>query len=665
MAHSKSRSEKSRKKELVKRRKRLQQFEHLNTTSRLSAKHGKTLDDAADLIDDKEFSEAERILLQLDRTHRDCIEVIRVLVYLYQKSRDHARCSYAAMRFAKLAPRSSDAVFSYAQAAMYCGSVVTATHYFRQFCSAWPNHINAEQARTMMVMMEAEIIDRFARFPFPEDRAEPLMMLHEACIMSLQASQFAACIQHCRELLVEVPDFTSARNNLAIALFMEGQTEEALTIAEETLAISPSKEFARSLVGKLAFLSGDDATASQMADAIMVAPPNEQDPSLASMELMALLGRDEDLLRLANPEAVEDSKLHFRAASFHYRAYAKSRLGDNESARRLWRSCVKLEPDYPEAQKNLDAMSKDKCYSPWALSAATWLTPSKMALIRDQVQSKKTLSNRQFSHLELVLSAILDRGDESTRELAFALAQLMDSPKLMEAIKSFAFGSRGSDQLRSRALHFLQQHGVVGNEPHRFFTNGKWTEVFHFSAEITEEPDDHEMSPVAAKNFEEADSAVKREQYDLAEKKYLSVLQELPDDPVTHHNLCAVWINRDGQLGVERAKPVLEKLRFEFPEYHFARLTLAALAIQDGNLAQARQFLLPVFQAKKLHLTAAATLLITYGHLSLAEGSISEAERQFECLRHLGCETLPPAVHLHRAIEAAKSPRSWIRQLLG
>ena len=99
--------------------------------TKLSRKLLDRLDEAYSLIQSRDFAEAETLLKPLDRPGSGNVEVLEVLLFLYQKARQHEKCCDVAERLMKLNPRDPSAHMVFAQATMYTGRVAIAMNAYQ------------------------------------------------------------------------------------------------------------------------------------------------------------------------------------------------------------------------------------------------------------------------------------------------------------------------------------------------------------------------------------------------------------------------------------------------------------------------------------------------------------------------------------------------------
>ncbi len=632
----------------------------------LSRQLGERLGDAYDLIRRGDFAEAEKLLHQLDQRGKSCPEVVEALVFLYQTTRDRENCCHAAERLAELRPRDPEARLIFAQESMFCGRATIALLNYQSFVERWPEHPHVSKAKEAIELLVPEAENRVRDAGFPRENGLDWYALHETALSLLRQNRFPECATKCKELLDHVPTFASARNNLAIAYFQSGRVEDSVAVAEETRRLLPENDFAKVALAKLYFLTGREHDANRLTDQIVADPPSQQDSVVALFELLALLGRDDDIVHLAETtdqaEMVEDS---CQAARLHYLAYAKCRLGDTKSAQTFWKKALKKEPHLLEARENMLDLKSGEGHAPWGSSLPKWIPRQVIdRIVNQMVAGAEDLAARAPGVASLV-PALLDRGDPVGRELACRLAMADSSPRMLDALKQFAFGSRGPDSLRSEALMFLSHEKAIGAGPHRIYVRGEWAEVQTLAAEITAEPHDSGMSPRVAKLISDGSKAMRACDYDLAENSFQQALLEDPSNCSAAYNLCTVSLRRDGVAGQKNVRPRLQQLHDEYPEYPFAAIALSQFAAMDGDFQKARDLLAPIFQAKKMHVSEATALFTAQTTICLKQRDVDGAARAFEMLRRIADEDDPNLPVLRADIDRASKKKGLLRALLG
>ena len=667
MAKRKQPREQSKQKQLERKRRR-EKRETRNPTPlarQLTRKLADKVDNAYDLIHVRKFAEAEKLLDHLNKRYDRYPALVEAQLYLYQTTENHERCCEAAEQLGKLTPRDSDARLMYAQESMFCGRIGIALANYQLFLQRWPDHANAQKAENAIELIEPECEAKIQGMGFGDAGLE-LLVMHEQALQCMQRGEFEEAAEKCLELLKLAPDCTSARNNLGLSYFQSGNVEKAVHVAEETCHLAPDNRFAEATLGKLRFLSGHEDEANAIADRIVVDPPTEQDPLAAALEFLSFLGRDEDIVVLS--EAVEDRGVvdpRCEAMLLHHLAVAQCRLGDEQAARSSWKKCLKALPTHADARENLDDLDSGEGHAPWSESIAKWIP---RAICDNMFDSRSILGKTgdlnladHYPVIAALSPALLDRGDPVGREMAMRMAAADGSPAMLDALQQFAFASRGPDKMRHEALNILCREGRVDSGPHRFYSRGEWTEIKLFMAEITWEAE--ECAPWVQELVETGTEALSCADFGLAEESFNRILDKEPDNCSAAYNLCVVWLNRDGQAGRRRAQARMEEIHEQFPDYLFARISLAQFAAMDSDFERATDLLEPILDAKSLHASEAIALFTTQIQLAVQRRELGSAEQAFSVLVQIAGEDDPRVAELRRRIDTAARKRG-LRRLL-
>ncbi len=627
--------------------------------------------DVCDLIDSGDYDDAKQLLDRLILRHSGSPAVVEAQLYLYQATDDHQSCSVAAKHLAKLTPRDPEARLMYAQESMYCGRVAIAVANYRLFLERWPNHENASKAFNALVVLEPECQTIVQEMDFitkdMDDGGLELLVLHDEILESIQSSKFEEGAERCLELLKVSPSCIPARNNLALAYFQLGSVDKAVHVAEETCQLAPENRFAEATLGKLRFLSGQEAEANAIADQMLVDPPLEQDPLAAAVEFLSFLGRDEDVVKLVQAGLDEEiSDPRCEGLLLHHLAVAQCRLGDEKAARKSWKKCLKAMPTHSEAHENLADLDSGEGHAPWAEPMAKWIPRAVCDEMFDQQSEMSKTGHLQLQKnhpaIAALIPALLDRGDPLGREMAIPMAASDGSPAMLDALEQFAFSDRGPDSMRHKVLNILREHNRLDAGPHRFFSRGKWIEIKLFTAEISWEVD-KSSSPWVQELIETGIDALGSGEYTLAEGCFQKIIEKEPDNCSAAYNLCVVWLQRDGKAGRQRAQTGIEEIHKRFPDYLFAQISLATFAVMDGELDRASDLLMPLLELKKLHGSEATALFLAQAQIAIKRREFDSAEQSLIFMAEIAGEDHPNVLEIRRMLDRAMG-RSALKKLL-
>lgn len=642
-----------------KKKKKQQRRKQERITTPLSLKQRERLLLAGDLIVSGDYKRAEELLLQLDERTNNA-EVVRAFVALYQRMNDCEKWCATAERLVELSPFSADALMAFAQGSLFCGRAAIALRKHQEFVERWPDHQYAPKAKEYIERLVEEVELRIKVNQFPPESAFQCCYLHEESIALLFQGKYEECAAKCEELIALAPNFVQARNNLALAFTYSDRMQEAVAVLEETRRWFPDCHFTQGSLSKLYFLTGRADDAHQLADQFVKNPPSDSDAIGVVLEALTFLGRDEDVVRIAESAAGKAaSKERSEAFRLHFLAYAKCRLGDIKAAKKIWNRCLKLPIHIQEARDNLKDLEAGTGHAPWGREFNRWISAQTLNDIAESGRGGKTFTLANFPVVASLIPALLDRGDPLGRSTALQLAKADKSPPMIEALKDFVFGSRGPDSQRLEALRFLFVNKFIGTEVHRIFKGGNWINVRLFSPEITYEPlpskSSRRVQDLLAIGYE----AMLDDDFATAEQVFTEAVAAEPDNTTAVYNLCTVWLQRDGEEGRRKACPRLEQLHKEHPDYLFAAIAIAQFAAMDGDYQRAGAMLAPFYNATKLHISEAKALLGANLQIALAQQNLELAEQLYATLCGITEPDDPHVQDLRDLIDSASCKSRW------
>lgn len=662
---NKKQSHAGRKQEMLRRRKRLDRVSSGRMWELVGdRKTEQQVGYAFELIRDHDFDQAEEVLQRLDSRRANNPQVLEALLELYQTTKDHAKCCAVANRLAVLKPNDPEMQLMVAQESMFCGWVAVARQGYEAFIDRWPDHEHASKAKAALEIVVPESERRIRDFNFPSEDGLRLVAVHERSLAALQNGDFSGCAANCRELLAVVPTFASSRNNLAIACFHDARQSEAIAVLEETLALLPENRFAQASLARAYFLSGRTEHANRLADRIVADPPTYQDALMASFEALALLGRDTDIVNLAQGASLDNIvDDDMRGMLYHYWAYATCRLGDEKSAKEYWKMSLESAPHLEVAQENLRDLRSASGHAPWFVSFYNWIPQDLMKKITGELKSKEQAVIERYPDIAGLIPALLDRGDPLGREFAKLMITASGSPKMLDALKDFAFGMRGPESMRFEALQFLRERRVIDKGPHKIFRQGKWAELQLLAFEVYDESENNSISPTTVKLLTAGMEAMRVSDLDAAESCFERAVKMEPNNCSAIYNLCAVWLERGRPELEQKARQRLEQLHLDFPEYPFAAIALAQFAGMRGDFQRAREILAPLYQIERMHRSEAVALFTAELQLAITAGDQKAAEKAYQLLCQFADANDKNLRLLKSRMEQADEPKGWQKML--
>ncbi len=624
-----------------------------------TARISKCLTEADDLIARRRLHEACELLEREGRKRQRSPELLEMLLYVYQELDDHLMIARTAERLVRLQPGNADGWMMMAQAYMFCGRAVMATNAYRHFLERWPGHENAVKARTAEEIAGEAATGMLKDFGFSEDDFDWLV-LHDEILFEISAGEFEDAVSKCRELLKAKPGVVSARNNLVLALFQLGRGAEARNVSRETVSTWPDNRFAEALHGRIEFLTGDAAEANAIADRIVSNPADQQDAVAAQVEFLGTLGRDDDVLSVVKFAEPIDKDPRCCAALKHFEAVALMRSGRGAEAHASWKQCLKDDPGYTPATENLHDLNSSGGHAPWPDSIAKWIPKPVLDQFVNELKSGRsgdsgafTRAVKKYPYFETLVPALLDRGDPVGREWAFRLARGVGSPEMLDALHDFAFSQRGPDDLRFQALTYLKEKGRLGAGTHRLYRDGDWTEIQVAGFDITDEPSTP-INPLTTELQTEGCEALATGDAARGERIFRQCLEIDPDDPSSLHNLAGAILQQGSQRKQE-AVQLLVEIHERFPDYLFARTSLAQIAIYENDLERAGELMSPLHERQQMHFSEAMAFLTVSIEVAIARDNLDAAEKLLDSMKRFDPDDRLIA-QLRRKIDRARQP---------
>ncbi|HEX9595577.1 MAG TPA: tetratricopeptide repeat protein, partial [Anaerolineales bacterium] len=424
---------------------------------------------------------------------------------------------------------------------------------------------------------------------------------------------------------------------------LEGNWQSGVAISRRVLEIEPENVHALSNLTRLLFLSGDFDAAEAMSQRLVASRAPATEHWTKKAEALSQIGDDEGVLVLYE-QAGQAGELKPPDAGplfLHFVAVALANTGQVEEARLLWREISKREPSFELPRRNLDDLNRPsgERNGPWAFAFSSWMPKN---LLREMTATlsgpAKRKSERivetaarkflqQRPELTTLSPHMLARGDADTLEFVVRLGRLAETPDLLAALKDFALGQHGSDELRLKTAQFLSERGLLPSGANRLWVNGEWRDLLLLNFEVTPEPESEYTTPEVLELAAKAIDALNDEDGEQAQEILERALALEPDSPSLQNNL-AIAYEMQGQK--EKAHAMIREIHTRFPDYFFGIVGVARLAIEENDIGTARSLLAEVMQRKRLHVTEFDALCIAHIELCLAEKNQEAARSWFE-----------------------------------
>jgi tetratricopeptide (TPR) repeat protein len=317
---------------------------------------------------------------------------------------------------------------------------------------------------------------------------------------------------------------------------------------------------------------------------------------------------------------------------YHLLAVAAYNLGKEKKAIEFWEKALKIDPNFSFAQENLADIKKpaDERSGVWAFPFETWLLEpilletgmylEKMKKVSSKAEVQATFSRfLTEEHQEVFFLAphLIARGDAKACGFVATMAAVSGDVHLVEIVKSFVSGKKGSVEERFNAAETLSTADLLPSGAMKMWAKGKEEEMLLLNVEISPEPVKIKNMPRKAEELaEQALYALNEKDSERAQALLEQALNLWPNDPSLLNNLALAY-HRQGQI--EKAFETMRSLRAKYPDYFFGIISSANMAALAGDVEQAHELLNGLMQRKKMHTSEFAALCSAQIQIALKE----------------------------------------------
>lgn len=535
----------------------------------------------------------------------------------------------------------------------------------RDFQTHFPQHPGAQAERGRLAKLERICKDVEAEIreqnplPLRGEAATRFLEQHDAMRARVSTRNWDDVLLIAEQMAVAVPAWPPMQNNLSIALGMIRRHGDALAEVERVLAASPQNAFARrQQITQLFLLRRPDDAEKAAAQALRDderesagTPGARLTARVLLAQTLALIGDDAGILTLRARAAAagrEDGPAVARAELLWLAGNAELRHGRPDAARTLFRQA---QTSLNSAQAEAGSEDAERVRARVVASLTDLSRPLgtrhgpaylDLSLFNERdvlvditvgrplaVQKERTYTFLEGRPgMQVVLSALLDRGDDAARTLAVSLIQMTELPALLPALRDFVLGPHGPDALRLELLGLLREKGTLPDPHVRMWVQGVQTDLLSLSFEVTDEPT-HTHPPAVQALAERAIDATHDGRLDTAEEALLQARALAPDAPDLLKNLVTVYELTDRQ---PEADALFATLRARFPTYSFGLLHEADHHVRRGQPEQALALIAPLLRRPRLHVKELMALCWVQVRAMLALGKPTVARLWVELL---------------------------------
>ena len=392
-------------------------------------------------------------------------------------------------------------------------------------------------------------------------------------------------------------DHPSARNNLALALFITGHLTQARAVMETNWQTDPDNLFAlESLVRWRCWADGLDRCRG-FAATLLHTQPRRREDAIARVAALRFLGDDKAAL-LAWKDA---SKAPF------------------------WKTSSTDQREVFDALKDLSAALPGGAAmwfpDPWIRALAAFSEKPKQNPGPQWEQRVGAALKNCDAHVDY-LSAAVVLGDEMVRFLALSVlkqrAKQADQAALA-SLQALLKQASGPDSKRLELLSWLVEQGLQNRlDPVELWLKGDLKTIRAHSLRLTDEPRPNPYSQAGTalntRMHEALGQGKLRQALDLAQQLH----QQYPNQPMALVNLAAI---KEALRHPDDEVTNLYRRAYALaPDYLFARCGLAARFANEGHMEEAKKLLEGLNEREEFHRSDYRALLLAQRALALAHG---------------------------------------------
>jgi tetratricopeptide (TPR) repeat protein len=255
-----------------------------------------------------------------------------------------------------------------------------------------------------------------------------------------------------------------------------------------------------------------------------------------------------------------------------------------------------------------------------------------------------------FPSLERILVTMLKRGGPDSRNWVYMATGRCPTPELEVAILDFITGQSGTDKCRSDFLMLCSQLKWLPSNTTQLWRKGKQCPIRTTNMEIyweTERMNPPLSSAGAQKAAEAHEAATEDGDYERAIELLMEVDAAEPGRDSIRYNIAAFHLILGHQ---EIYDEMIEQVIQDFPDYLFAQMAQAQRLIKEGQLDDAWDLLVPLYESTRLHVSEYRAFSIAQAMYHLAKGEVEIAQTILQNGASVCGEDFPTLQYLQREL---------------
>lgn len=514
-----------------------------------------------------------------------------------------------------------------------------------------------EQMRDMAAALEQEVAELAHDLGLSVRQVEEGLYHMERGQRALHKNDFPACISASQRAIKSLRDWPPPHNNLAMALFFDGQPEKSIATTRQVLSHAPDNVHALSNGIRFLAWTGQETEARALWPQLKKITPQGHSEHLKIVEAAAILDEDASVYQLLRPldkpGAVREIPPRLAGQARLFMAVAEANTGRRRAAQRRLKVLQRdAAPSW--AGELLAALEAGRPGPGWAerfpyFHSTELMDMRKVGELVELVTRQEDLSTRRFRSQvarfvarfpQVVLMAEKLIWEENQPDVGFSILVTVAIPAAHAILRRFALSQAGEDDLRMRALTSLMEAGEITEDTIlRMWIGGEWRDVQLRQQYISAEPDT-DYTPQVDRLLERGLIAFQRDDYEQAERLFRRALELEPRAKEAYNNLGALYAHRKEHA---QAREMFRAALEINPLYVFPRCNLASYLLDEGDVAGATDMLRPLADVTRLHPQEIA-------FHSYVQARILVRQEEYERARR----TLQVALEIHPGYEPAE-----------
>ena len=634
------------------KRKQGRQTGSLIDPAQLPPLNNETINELARMIDMGRFVEALIILEALREAHPREAILYKLLGTAYAEIGDLTSAGGRWEEAQRLDPEDASLWRLLTGVYQMQGRIVHALRSLRRYLAEDANDPDADQLEELRASLEGAVAELGEQNHVPTAEAERAGLLLERGLRLMEEEDAIGATRVFRDASRIMPNWTAPKNNLALCQFLLGNTDTAIATADGILTTAPDDLHARAGLVRFLTITGRRAEALAHAEHLWtlvqaanqreaIEPESSRFDFERAADAFALLDQDERVIGAleTRPREVLSANgmllLSAAYANVNRKPGALTLLKELEGDPLAARLTEALQLNETPPGRRFSALSPVDLAPPKVVD--------RVAKELDRILGDPALADDKIArqgHLQDLLKSAptfltsfaltLWLGDESASVNAVALLLHIGTPEAVEAVRTFAFGRLGPDDVRLFAILALRREGLFEwNRPQLLWQDGRYQEMLAPRYELTSGEATQPYSSAINKLMTKALERRAENDLDGAARLYRQVVAQDPAIVEAEQQLGLLALIGGDSEGAERH--LAQALRLA-PDAVLARTTLASLRISQGRIGEARDLLVPLADRTAFSANEFAAYVFTTAELMVADKDTGRARQQLRTL---------------------------------